>query len=113
MPRINQLPHRDVERRDTLLLRSAFHYDPMAPRATTPVLLGTFIVVRRPLLGTIYTEYLIMDGPDILRTLISHPDEQDCATAVSAYRRSIAARIVGDTIKKAKKPRALRIKEVA
>ena len=113
MPRINQLPHRDVERHDTLLLRSTFHYDPMAPRATTPILVGKFVVTRQPLLGSIYTEYLIMDGPVVVRRSISHPCEGDCATAVNAYRRSTAAKIVGDTIKRAKKSRAFRVKEVA
>jgi hypothetical protein len=85
----------------------------MAPRVTTPILVGKFVVARRPLLGSIYTEYLIMDGPVVVRTLISHPGEDDCATAISAYRRTTTAKMAGDTITKAKKTRAPRVKEAA
>lgn len=93
MPKINQLPHLDVSRGDTLSLRTFVKYDPMARRATTPVMVGPFVVHRKPLLGQIYTLYMIMDGAKIARTQISYPSESDCATAVTASRN--AKRVAG------------------
>jgi hypothetical protein len=101
MPRINERPHREVQRTDTLTLRTRVKYDPMAPRITTPVMVGRYVVHRKPLLGQLYTLYLIMDGADIARTQISYPSEGDCATALHASKN--AKRIAAVSIGKAKK----------
>jgi hypothetical protein len=114
MPRLkfNALP--EPTRRDTIGLRSTFHYDPMAPRATTPVLVGKYVVARRPLSGSVHTLYMILDGTYVVSTSISYPNEDDCAAAVNKHRRKQAASLTDKTIAKAqRKPRAMRVKEVA
>jgi hypothetical protein len=103
MPRINELPHRDVQRTDTLGLCTFVKYDPMAPRAKTPVMVGRYVVHRKPLHGSGHTLYMIMDGADIARTQISYPSEGDCASALSA--RQNARRVTGGAIGKAKRAR--------
>jgi hypothetical protein len=117
MPKINLLPHRDVTRNDTLGLRTFVKYDPMGRRATTPIMVGPHVVHRKPLLGQLYTLYMIMDGAQIARTQISIPSEGDCASALSASRN--ARRIAGAATGKAKsgkkgwQPKPIKVKEAA
>lgn len=112
-PNLNAPP--EPTRRATIGLRSIVHYDPMAPRATTPVMVGKYVVARRPLTGSVHTLYMIMDGSAVVGTSISHPNEDDCATAIKKSRRKQAESLAATTIAKAKKrkPRAIRVKEVA
>jgi hypothetical protein len=117
MQRIQELPHRDVQRTDTLGLYTFVKYDPMAPRATTPVMVGQYVVHRKPLLGSVHTLYMIMDGTDVARTQISYPSEGDCASALSAIKnaRRIASAAIGKA-KRAKKgwrAKPMTVKEVA
>ncbi|MFL9860833.1 beta-hexosaminidase [Paraburkholderia madseniana] len=102
-------------RRDTIGLRSIVHYDPMAPRATTSVMVGKYVVARRPLADSVHTLYMILDGTDVVGTSISHPNEDDCASAIKRNQRKKAESLAESTIAKAKKrkPRAIRVKEVA
>jgi hypothetical protein len=102
-------------RRDTIGLRSIVHYDPMAPRATTSVMVGKYVVARRPLANSVHTLYMILDGTAVVGTSISYPNEDDCATAVKKNLRKRAESLAATTIAKAKKrkPRAMRVKEAA
>ncbi|MFL9883094.1 beta-hexosaminidase [Paraburkholderia agricolaris] len=102
-------------RRDTIGLRTYVKYDPMAPRATTPIMVGKHVVARRPLHGSVHTLYMILDGSTVVSTSISVPNEYDCDAAINKHRRKQQAASLADkTIAKAKrKPRALRIREVA
>jgi hypothetical protein len=114
MPRVKLNAPQEPTRRDTIGLRSTFHYDPMGPRATTPVMVGKCVVARRPLAGSVHTLYMILDGADVVGTSISYPNEDDCAAAINKNRRKQAASLADKTIANAKrKPRAARIKEVA
>jgi hypothetical protein len=115
MPRVKLNAPPEPTRRDTIGLRSTFHYDPMTPRATTPVMVGKYVVARRPLAGSVHTLYMILDGTDVVGTSISYPNEDDCATAIKKNLRKRAESLAATTIAKAKtrKPRALRVKEVA
>ncbi|QBQ98188.1 beta-hexosaminidase [Paraburkholderia pallida] len=108
MPRIklNAPPENQQQRRDTIGLRSVVKYDPMAPRPTTPVMVGQYVVARRPLSDSIYTLYMILDGATIVRTQISYPSEDDCASAVQRHRTAQAASMAEKTIAKAKTRRA-------
>jgi hypothetical protein len=101
--------------RDTIGLRSIVHYDPMAPRATTPVMVGKYVVARRPLAGSVHTLYMILDGTQVVGTAISYPTEDDCAAAVKRNHRKQAESLAERAIAKAKKrkPRSMRVKEVA
>jgi hypothetical protein len=114
MPRVKHNAPPEPTRRDTIGLRSAFHYDPMAPLASTPVMVGKYAVARRPLANSVYTLYMILDGTDVVGTSISYPNEDDCETAVKRHRRKQAESLTDRTIAKAKtrKPRAMRVKEV-
>lgn len=101
-------------RRDTIGLRTYVKYDPMAPRATTPIMVGKHVVARRPLHGSVHTLYMVMDGSTIVSTSISVPDASHCDAAIDRHRRKQAASLADKTITKAKrKPRALRIREAA
>jgi hypothetical protein len=102
-------------RRDTIGLRSIVHYDPMAHRATTPVMVGKYVISRRPLAGSVHTLYMILDGTAVVGTSISYPSEDDCASAIKRNQRRKAESLTENTIAKAKKrkPRAIRVKEVA
>lgn len=95
----------NVTRRDTIGLRTIVKYDPMAPRPTTPVMVGKHVVARRPLSGSVHTLYLILDGAEVVQTLISYPSEGDCETAVTRHRRKLAAQMADTVIQKAKKRR--------
>lgn len=96
----------EANRRDTIGIRSIVKYDPMAPRPTTPIMVGEFVVARRPLHGSVHTLYMIMDGTAIARTAISHPSEGDCRDAINALRRRQAASMTDTFIAKAKKRHA-------
>jgi hypothetical protein len=104
--------NQESTRKDTIGLRTAFHYDPMAPRPTTPIMVGKYVVARRPLLGSIYTLFSLMDGSHVVASWISHPSEDDCA---SAMRRLNAKRIADAAITNAKisKAKPRRAKEAA
>ncbi|MDN7910104.1 MULTISPECIES: beta-hexosaminidase [Burkholderia cepacia complex] len=107
MPRIKArtLPLIDVERRDTLSLRTITRYDRSARRPSTPILVGKYIVGRRPLADSVHTEYLILDGTEIAHKQISIPSEGDCATAIKRLRDAKRAAGVeaSNAIHKAKK----------
>lgn len=116
MKRSNHLAPIEPPRRDTIGLRTSFHYDPMAPRPTTPIMVGKYVVARRPLLDSIYTLYMLMDGSDVVASWISYPSEGDCAAAMQRRRTTADAwRIADEAIAKAKKrkPRDRRAKVAA
>lgn len=108
----------DVERRDTLSLRTIVRYDPNARRPSTPILVGKYVVGRRPLADSVHVEYLILDDTEIAGTQISIPSEGDCFTAIKRLRD--AKRAAGmatsnaiDKAKKAGKARTVAAPEVA
>lgn len=109
MPREKLRPQveQNMRRRDTIGLRTIVKYDPMARRPTTPVMVGKHVVARRPLPDSVHTEYLILDGAEIVAKQISYPSEDDCATAVSRNRKAKAAASAAakEVIAKTKKPR--------
>ncbi|WP_334033752.1 beta-hexosaminidase [Burkholderia cepacia] len=120
MPRIKArtLPIVDVERRDTLSLRTITRYDRNARRPSTPILIGKYVVGRRPLADSVHTEYLILDGAEIAGKQISVPSEGDCADAIKRLRDAkraagVAASSAIDKAKNAGKPRATAAPEVA
>ncbi len=95
----------DADRRDTLSLRSVVRYDRNAKRPSTPILVGKYVVGRRPITDSLHTLYLILDEGDIAGTQISIPSEDDCAQAVKRLRdkKRTAAKTASMTIRKAKK----------
>ncbi|KVF06131.1 beta-hexosaminidase [Burkholderia vietnamiensis] len=107
MPRIKVKaePLFDVERRDTLSLRTITRYDRNARRPSTPLLIGKYVVGRRPLPDSVHTEYLILDGTEIAHRQISIPDEGNCADAIKRLRdaKRAADVEVSKAIDKAKK----------
>ncbi|RKT99027.1 beta-hexosaminidase [Burkholderia sp. Nafp2/4-1b] len=112
MPRIKVKaePLFDVERRDTISLRTVVRYDPDAKLPTTPILVGKYVVGRRPLPDGVYTEYLILDGNEIADKQISIPSEGDCAAAIKRLRNAKRASetATADIIARVKKPRKSR-----
>ncbi|WP_081078715.1 beta-hexosaminidase [Burkholderia pseudomultivorans] len=111
MPRIKArvLPVVDVERpdrRDTLSLRTITRYDRNARRPSTPILIGKYVVGRRPLPDSVHTLYMILDGSEIASTQISIPSEGDCATAIKRLREAKRAAGIeaSKAINNAKKP---------
>ncbi|KVR78051.1 hypothetical protein [Burkholderia vietnamiensis] len=88
MPRIKSptFPLVDIERRDTLSLRTITRYDRNERRPSTPILIGKYVVGRRPLVDSVHTEYLILDGTEIAGKQISIPDEGNCADAIKRLR---------------------------
>ncbi|NTZ07270.1 beta-hexosaminidase [Burkholderia metallica] len=120
MPRIKaqSLPFVDVERRDTLSLRTITRYDRNARRPSTPILVGKYVVGRRPLADSVHTEYLILDGTEVAHKQISIPSEGDCATAIKRLRDAkraagMAASNAIDKAKKGGKARSSAAREVA
>jgi hypothetical protein len=115
MTKINLMPHRDVDRSDTLTLHTHTPYDPNAPRATKPIMVGQFVVARRPYSNTQYTLYSIMDGSTVLRESISMPSLEDCASALTKHRITCAAAGKQSTpaAPKSRRPTPLRVKAVA
>ncbi|AXF22307.1 beta-hexosaminidase [Burkholderia pyrrocinia] len=108
MPRfkVKPLPLVDLERRDTLSLRTIVHYDPNARRPSTPILVGKYVVGRRPLPDSVHTLYMILDGAEIAHSQISIPSEGDCASAIKRLRdaKRAAGLAASKAINKAKKP---------
>ncbi|WP_175766009.1 beta-hexosaminidase [Burkholderia ambifaria] len=120
MPRIKVKaePLFDVDRRDTLSLRTIVRYDRNARRPSTPILIGKYVVGRRPLVDSVHTEYLILDGNEIAAKQISIPSEGDCETAIKRLRDAKRAldTATTDVIARAKKPhrpRASTVREAA
>ncbi|MDN8043007.1 beta-hexosaminidase [Burkholderia vietnamiensis] len=120
MPRIKAqaLSFVDVERRDTVSLRTIRRYDRNARRPSTPILVGKYVVGRRPLADSVHTEYLILDGTEIAHKQISIPSEGDCADAIKRLRdaKRAAGVVASNAIDKAKnagKPRTTAAPEVA
>ena len=118
MQRLMSTSHQEIVRRDTIGLRTIVKYDPMAPRPTTPILVGKHVVAQKPLPDSVHTLYMIMDGRDVVRTQISYPSEADCEGAVSAAAnaRTATARKLAKAKKSSKKgwqARPMRVKEVA
>ncbi len=97
-----------LTRRDTIGLRSIVKYDPMAPRPTTPVMVGEYVVARRPHPDGVYTLYMILDGTDVVQTQISYPSEGDCADAVHRHRERQAASMAATVAAQAKAKRRTR-----
>lgn len=110
MPRIAK-PFEHAPRNDTLSVRTRVHFDRDARRPTTPILVGTTVVMRRPLPDSIYTEYLIMDGHQVVRTQISVPSEADCKSALDA--RAALKKVADEAIDKAKRRSRKAAKEPA
>lgn len=120
MPRIKSptFPLVDIERRDTLSIRTITRYDRNARRPSTPILIGKYVVGRRPLADSVHTEYLILDGTEIADKQISIPSEGDCATAIKRLRDAkraagTAASSAIDKAKKAGKARTDATREIA
>ena len=120
MPRIKArtLPLVDVERRDTLTLRTVARYDRNVQRPSTPILVGKYVVGRRPLADSLHTLYMILDGAEIAGTQISIPDEGNCADAIKRLRDAkraagIEASTAIDKAKKRGKTRTAATREVA
>ncbi|WP_322038418.1 beta-hexosaminidase [Burkholderia cenocepacia] len=87
MPRPIKRFETDAPRGNTLSLRTIVRYDRDARLPSTPILVGKTVVMRRPIADSIHTEYLIMDGHDVVRRQISIPSEGDCESAINAARR--------------------------
>ncbi len=120
MPRIKvrALPVVEIERRDTLSLRTVTRYDRDAKRPTTPILVGKYIVGRRPLADSLYTLYMILDGVEIAGAQISIPSEGDCASAIKRLwevkrAAGIEASKAINKVKKRDKTRTAATQEVA
>ncbi|RKP46665.1 beta-hexosaminidase [Pararobbsia silviterrae] len=90
-------------------------YDPNAPRPTTPILVGPHVVARRPYSTTQYTLYTIMDGDTPVRSQLSMPGVDDCASAIRKHRAEVASRETRSVIGKAKTRgwQPIRVKAVA
>jgi hypothetical protein len=118
MQRPTSTSHAEIARRDTISLRTIVKYNPMALRSTTPILVGKFVVARKPLADSVHTLYLIMDGRDVVRTQISWPSETDCEGAIraAASARIATVRALAKAPKSSKKgwqARPMRVKEAA
>ena len=105
-------------RRDTIGLRTIVKYDPMAARPTTPILVGKYVVARKPIGDSVHTLYMIMDGRDVVRTQISYPSAADCESAIraAANARTETARALAKAKKSGRKgwqARPMRVKEAA
>ncbi|RQR37833.1 beta-hexosaminidase [Burkholderia sp. Bp9142] len=87
MPRQIKRFEPDAPRGDTLGLRTIVRYNRETRRPSTPILIGQTVVMRRPIQDSIYTEYLIMDGDQVVRTQITYPSDGDCESAINAARR--------------------------
>ncbi|WP_186250651.1 beta-hexosaminidase [Burkholderia gladioli] len=103
--KLKATPAVTTDRRDTLSLRTVVRYDRNAKRPSTPILVGKYVVGRRPITDSLHTLYLILDEGDIAGTQISIPSEDDCAQAVKRLRdkKRAAAKTASMEIRKAKK----------
>jgi len=118
MQRPTSPPDKEIVRRDTISLRTIVKYDPTAPRPTTPILVGKYVVARKPIADSIHTLYMIMDGRDVVRAQISWPSEADCEGAIraAANARTATARALAKAKRSSKKgwqARPMRVKEAA
>ncbi|WP_035546392.1 hypothetical protein [Burkholderia sp. 9120] len=114
MPKLNLPFSTEPPLRDTIRVRSIVNYDPTIPRATTPMMVGQYVVARSPLHGSAHTLYKVMDGPTVVRTFISIPDADDCRMAIVKHRLKAADTLAEKTIARAKSsPLVMRHKEVA
>lgn len=116
MQRLTSTSNQEIVRRDTIGLRTIVKYDPMAPRPTTPILVGKYVVARKPIADSVYTLYMIMDGRDVVRAQISYPSEADCEGAIraAANARTETARALAKAKQSSKKgwqARPMRVKE--
>lgn len=92
MPKPFILPGPDRDQRaGTISLMSTTNYDPMAPRPTAPLLVGKYVVHRRPLPRTPLTVYMIMLGNVVVGTQVSIPSAADCDAASRRERARLAA----------------------
>ncbi|MBR7961401.1 beta-hexosaminidase [Burkholderia vietnamiensis] len=87
MPRPIKRFEPDTPRGNTLSLRTIVRYDRDYRRPSTPILIGKTVVQRRPIPDAIETEYLVMDGNEVVLRQVSIPSEGDCKTAINAARR--------------------------
>lgn len=101
---------RTLPRRDTISPRTIVQYDPRAPRPTTPILFGQTVVARRRLPHQIYTEYLILDGAEVIGRQISYPSDGDVQLAVNRHRRRISASQIREASFNGRKTRSRRAK---
>ena len=118
MQRLTSTLQPETVRRDTIRLRTIVKYDPMAARPTTPILVGKYVVARKPIADSVHTLYMIMDGRDVVRTQISYPTAADCEGAIraAANARTETARALAKAKKSARKgwqARPMRVKEAA
>lgn len=79
------------QRPGTISLMSTTDYDPNTPRPTTPLLVGKYVVHRKPLARTPLTNYMIMFGGVIVGTQVSMPSLADCDAASNRERNRRAA----------------------
>ncbi|KWC82744.1 hypothetical protein [Burkholderia cepacia] len=86
MPRQIKRFEPDTPRGDTLSLHTIVRYNRDHRRPSTPILVGQHVVMRRPIPDAIETEYLIMDGNEVVRRQVSIPSEGDCESAIYASR---------------------------
>jgi len=70
----------------TLPLRTVTCYERKPIQVTKLMHIGPHAVLTEPLLGTTHTRYLILDGKEIVRELISYPSENDCECAIRQHR---------------------------
>ncbi|MDR6408524.1 UNVERIFIED_ORG: hypothetical protein ABIC62_001914 [Burkholderia sp. 1595] len=118
MQRLTSTLQPETVRRDTIRLRTIVKYDPMAARPTTPILVGKYVVARKPIADSVHTLYMIMDGRDVVRTQISYPSAADCEGAIraAANARTETARALAKAKKSSRKgwqARPMRVKEAA
>lgn len=96
MTKLHILPGADRDRRaGTISLMSTTGYDPMAPRPTSPLLIGKYVVHRKPLARSPMTVYMIMLGNEVVGTQVSMPSVADCDAASKRERARLAA--IADT----------------
>ena len=118
MQRLTSTLQPETVRRDTIRLRTIVKYDPMAARPTTLILVGKYVVARKPIADSVHTLYMIMDGRDVVRTQISYPSVADCEGAIraAANARTETARALAKAKKSSRKgwqARPMRVKEAA
>ncbi|CAN0622201.1 protein of unknown function [Burkholderia multivorans] len=76
-------------RRASLGPRTIVKYDPKAHRPSTPIMVGEFVVARRPIRESICTQYTLMDGCKAVASWASYPSEHDCASAMQRHKAAL------------------------
>lgn len=115
---VQPAPGKD-QRPGTISLMSTTNYDPNAPRPTTPLQVGKYVVHRKPLARTPMTVYTIMLGNVVVGTQVSMPSRADCDAASTRERSRLAALAQAQAARDAKiadsdaKARATRAKRKA